>query len=90
MQKENSMKTPSAFVLFPIPADALRDAGICAADLIAYGACDGAVIIERVDEECGDHLCDRICERCAFHDLDCDEDCEHCPCRFACDDCEVR
>lgn len=90
MQKENSVKTPSAFVLFPVPAAALRDAGISAADRITYAVCDGAVTIERTDDECDCGRCGRICERCAFHDIDCDGDCEHCPCRFACDDCEVE
>lgn len=85
MQKKNSVNPVNDFVLFPIPAEAFYDAGISASDKIRFGVCDGAVIIERADDE--DDPRDGGYD--PIDDENCDGDCAHCPCRFVCEDCEV-
>ena len=81
-------KEINKFVLIPVPLDILLESGVDLSGVLQTSASDGKIIFENVTEF-DDFVCDENCEDCLFLDTDCDGDCQNCPCKNLCEDCEV-
>lgn len=75
-------------VLFSVPIELLLEAGIFEGDPFRMYVEEGRLIIENVDEDIKDIVCDGDCEDCPVSQIECDEDCRRCPCN--CDESEVE
>lgn len=82
-----SKKLKKEYILFAVPAELLLEAGIFEGDPLQMYVDGNKLIIENVDEEIKDIVCDGDCENCPVSQIECDEDCENCPCN--CDESEV-
>lgn len=79
----------SEMVLLSVPADMLLEAGIFEGDPMQMYVEGRRLIIENLDDT-DDFVCNRDCAECPFNEIDCDGECESCPCRNDCDDSEVN
>lgn len=88
MQNPISDQTPM-FVLLPVPFEALEEADIGIGDLLQFTATDGKLIMERVNPQEVNFVCDGDCDNCPVSETDCNGDCADCPCNDTCDESEV-
>ena len=76
------------FVLLSVPAEMLLEAGILEGNPMQMYVEGRRLIIENLDDT-DDFVCDGNCMDCPFSEIDCDRECESCPCRNECDDSEA-
>lgn len=76
------------YVLFSIPMEILKEAGIDEESVIQMRAGSGKIVINTV-KNAEDFVCDGDCSNCPMSEIDCNEDCENCPCCNGCDESEV-
>lgn len=81
-------QTLNEFILLPVPAAMLEEAGISAYSLVQYSLSEGRITIEAVDDT-GDYICDGDCESCPMSEVICCGDCKTCPCSEECDESEA-
>lgn len=84
------------YICFSIPREMVlaigarpNEVGNVSADTAYEVYVEGDKIIIGILKDPGNVVCDGNCDSCLIQDTDCDEDCDHCPCKDYCDDCEV-
>lgn len=77
----------SEYVLFSVPIEMLKEAGIGEESVIQISAGNGKIIINTANDT-ENFVCDNDCENCPMSEIDCDENCESCPCYDGCDESE--
>ncbi len=86
MQKRR-MKTE--MVMLAVPVETLLEAGIFEGDPLQMYVEGRRLIIENLDD-IDDFVCGGDCADCPISEIDCDSNCENCPCLDECDDAEVN
>lgn len=82
-----SKELKKEYILFAVPTELLLEAGILEGNPVQMYVDGSKLIIENMDEEISDIVCDCDCDNCPIGQIDCDEDCGNCPCN--CDESEV-
>lgn len=85
--RKRIMKTE--MVLLSVPTDMLLEAGIFEGDPMQMYVEGRRLVIENLDDT-DDFVCGGSCNDCPWGDIDCDDECESCPCRNDCDNSEVN
>lgn len=88
-KRNETNKNTDMFVLLSVPFEVFEDANIGDGSVMNITAEGGRIVIERADiADCG-IVCSGNYEDCPAFYIDCDGDCEACPCYENCDEEEV-
>lgn len=82
---QNTKMNTGEYVLFSVPVEMLEEAGIGEESVIQMSTGNGKIIINTVTDT-EDFICNGDCKQCPMSEVDCEENCEDCPCYDSCDE----
>lgn len=73
--------------MLAVPMEMLAEAGFYTGNPIQIHVSVSRIIIESLDDS-GKFICSGDCDDCLFSEVDCDGECDICPCHVRCDESE--